>query len=109
VSPGPERLLPNSSESDQLFVLARPFTPGNGFLVQQAREAVLRRRSSSSSPSSSSVDRRRRSAFSKTGAISYLAGRDSLWPGLHRARRTLYSSSSTSAMQASTRSGWPKY
>ena len=31
VSPGPSRLLPNSSESDQLLCLPDPFTPANGF------------------------------------------------------------------------------
>jgi hypothetical protein len=31
VSPGPSRLLPNSSESDQLLCLPEPLTPANGF------------------------------------------------------------------------------
>ena len=31
VSPGPSRLLPNSSDSDQLLCLPDPFTPANGF------------------------------------------------------------------------------
>ena len=31
VSPGPSRLLPNSSDSDQLLCLPEPLTPANGF------------------------------------------------------------------------------
>ena len=38
VSPGPSRLLPNSSDSDQLLCLPEPLTPANGFSCsRQAR------------------------------------------------------------------------
>ena len=48
-------------------------------------------------------------AFSKTGAISYWLGATSLWR-VFTGTPSLNSSSSTSAMQASTRSGIaPKY
>ena len=43
VSPGPSRLLPNSSDSDQLLCLPDPLTPANGFSCSRARQAVLRR------------------------------------------------------------------
>jgi hypothetical protein len=37
VSPGPSRLLPNSSDSDQLLCFPDPFTPANGFsCIRQA-------------------------------------------------------------------------
>ena len=43
VSPGPSRLLPNSSDSDQLTCLPEPLTPANGFSCSRHARPVLGR------------------------------------------------------------------
>ena len=103
VSPGFRRLLPRSSDIDQLTCLPDPLTPANGFSCSSslspyrpATRAIVSMTSMLWSVATL--------AFSNSGASSYCDGATSLCLVL-TGTPSLYSSISVSSMQASTRSG----
>ena len=109
LAPGVEQVVPLVVAHRPVEVLARSVHAGERLLVQQAGEPVLRRRPPAASPSSSSDDRWRRWRSRRPARSRYWLGATSLCRVL-TGTPTLYSSLSTSDMNAMTRSGMaPKY